>query len=64
MKNKVVGVTKDGVKILSPKVKPTNFTVEQIREAVRKVLNKPKVSDKTHDEAPADTHDQPNGQSS
>lgn len=36
----VLGVTKDGVKILKPTRAPTNFTVEEVREAVARALGK------------------------
>ena len=39
-KSEVLGVTKDGVKILKPARAPTNFTVEEVREAVARVLGK------------------------
>lgn len=35
----ILGVTKDGVKILRPRHKPTNFTRQEVREAVAKALN-------------------------
>jgi hypothetical protein len=31
---RVLGVTKDGVKILASKVKPTHFTTKEIRDAI------------------------------
>ncbi|MDC7677323.1 hypothetical protein [Asticcacaulis machinosus] len=37
---KVLGVTKDGVKILAPRRKATNFTQAELREAVAKALAK------------------------
>jgi hypothetical protein len=39
-KSEVLGVTKDGVKILKPARAPTNFTIEEVREAVARVLGK------------------------
>ena len=36
----VLGITKDGVKILKPTRAPTNFTVEEVREAVARALGK------------------------
>ncbi|OYW80729.1 MAG: hypothetical protein B7Z26_06010 [Asticcacaulis sp. 32-58-5] len=35
---KVIGVTKDGVKILRPKFPPKNFTEAELRDAVAKAL--------------------------
>ncbi|WKL57566.1 hypothetical protein Q1W73_00850 [Asticcacaulis sp. ZE23SCel15] len=35
---KVLGVTKDGVKILRPKFPPKSFTERELREAVAKAL--------------------------
>jgi hypothetical protein len=35
-----LGVTKDGVRIVRPKFSPKNFTEEQLRVAVTKVLGK------------------------
>jgi hypothetical protein len=34
---RVLGTTYDGVKILRPKVKPTHFTLRQIRRAIETV---------------------------
>jgi ribosomal protein L7/L12 len=39
-KSEVLGVTKDGVKILKPVRKATNFTVKEAREAVARALGK------------------------
>lgn len=38
-KPSILGVTKDGVKILRPRHKPTNFTRQEVREAVAKALS-------------------------
>jgi hypothetical protein len=37
---KVLGVTKDGVRILKPKSKATHFTVDELREAVATARSK------------------------
>jgi hypothetical protein len=39
-KAEVLGVTKDGVKILKPVHKATNFTAKEAREAVARALGK------------------------
>jgi hypothetical protein len=39
-KPEVLGVTKDGVKILRPVRKATNFTAKEAREAVARALGK------------------------
>lgn len=39
-KPEVLGVTKDGVKILRPANKSTNFTAKEAREAVARALGK------------------------
>ncbi|MEX6880713.1 hypothetical protein AB2C45_34145, partial [Pseudomonas aeruginosa] len=33
-----IGTTYDGVRVLAPKTKSTNFTTEEIREAVKKAI--------------------------
>jgi hypothetical protein len=35
----ILGVTKDGVKILRPRHKPTNFTRQEVHDAVAKALS-------------------------
>lgn len=41
--SKVLGTTKDGVRILDPKGKPTHFTRKEVRDAVASVMAARKV---------------------